>query len=627
MKNRYKEICDELLLWKERNQADNITLNELYKFITLEDRDDDPEIEDKITAFLKDHNVSVVVYPDDMKEDSLLDDEEPTPDALEEAEEEEEALDLDDDDEELFSDGYDDEDGVLSKGEDDEEYVSGLTGKTTDDLQKIYLSDLRRHKLLSRSEEQELSKEMEKGLGAILNVIRSSGVVITFLKEVLDVLGDDSTSGDDDDPAKDKGLEYKRYNEMYGKTMTTTFSNEIRKYLNLKEEKHSLGIDILTDEELQQKRQKILKRIRNLEIPVEDAVSIGDRFHSARENILKVRSEKNAALVSLGITVPIGGIEKDQYAKELRMINRDLLVPSKKEAVLKRLHLDASEIRELITIVQQNDLLLDSIEFEFEEPINKILSDDEELQKGEDTLLKAKEHLIESNLRLVISIAKKYRNRGLNFFDLIQEGNIGLIKAVEKFDYSKGYKFSTYATWWIRQSITRAISDSARTIRIPVHMIEQINKVSREQRQLMQTLEREATDEEIAENLGWTPEKVKNVKSVAKDPISLETPVGEEDDSQLADFLEDKTALNPASQTTYKLLQEQMRTILNELPKREQEVVRMRFGLDDGYPLTLEELGLLFDVTRERIRQIEAKAIGRLREMRHVKQLEDYKET
>lgn len=624
MKNRYKEICEELLDWKERNQADNITLNELHKFITIEDRDDDPEIEDKITVFLKDHDVSVVVYPDDVKEDSLLDDEEPTPDALEEAEEEE--LDLDDDDE-LFTDGYEDEDGELSKDGSDEEYVSGLSGKTTDDLQKIYLSDLRRHKLLSRAEEQELSKEMEKGLSAILNVIRSSGVVITFLKEVLDVLGSDSSSPDEDDASKDRGLEYKRYNEMYGKTMTTTFSNEIRKYLNLKEEKHSLGIDILTDEELAQKRQKILKRIKNLELPVEDAVSIGDRFHNARENILKVRSEKNAALVSLGISVPIGGIEKEQYAKELRMINRDLLVPSKKEAVLNRLHLEVNEIRDLITIVQQNDLLLDSIEFEFEEPINKILSDDEELQKGENTLLKAKEHLIESNLRLVISIAKKYRNRGLNFFDLVQEGNIGLIKAVEKFDYSKGYKFSTYATWWIRQSITRAISDSARTIRIPVHMIEQINKVSREQRQLMQTLEREATDEEIAENLGWTTEKVKNVKSVAKDPISLETPVGEEEDSQLADFLEDKTALNPASQTTYKLLQEQMRTILGELPKREQEVVRMRFGLDDGYPLTLEELGLLFDVTRERIRQIEAKALGRLREMRHVKQLEDYKET
>lgn len=624
MKNRYKEICEELLDWKERNQADNITLNELHKFITIEDRDDDPEIEDKITVFLKEHDVSVVVYPDDVKDDSLLDDEEPTPDALVEAEEEE--LDLDDE-EELFADGYEDEDSELSKDDSDEEYVSGLSGKATDDLQKIYLSDLRRHKLLSRSEEQELSKEMEKGLGAILNVIRSSGVVITFLKEVLDVLGSDSASPDEDDASKDRGLEYKRYNEMYGKTMTTTFSNEIRKYLNLKEEKHSLGIDILTDEELAQKRQKILKRIKNLEISVEDAVSIGDRFHNARENILKVRSEKNAALVSLGISVPIGGIEKDQYAKELRMINRDLLVPSKKEAVLNRLHLEVNEIRDLITIVQQNDLLLDSMEFEFEEPINKILSDDEELQKGENTLLKAKEHLIESNLRLVISIAKKYRNRGLNFFDLVQEGNIGLIKAVEKFDYSKGYKFSTYATWWIRQSITRAISDSARTIRIPVHMIEQINKVSREQRQLMQTLEREATDEEIAENLGWTTEKVKNVKSVAKDPISLETPVGEEEDSQLADFLEDKTALNPASQTTYKLLQEQMRTILGELPKREQEVVRMRFGLDDGYPLTLEELGLLFDVTRERIRQIEAKALGRLREMRHVKQLEDYKET
>lgn len=629
MKNRFKEICQELLSWIERNQANNITLNELHKFISIEDRDEDPEIEDKVTAFLKEHGVSVVVYPDEGLEANLLDEEEPTLDALEKEEE----LNLDEeDDDALFADDsdsmpFDDEDALDEKETTDDDYVSGLSGKPTDDLQKIYLTDLRRYKLLTRSQEQELSKEMETGLLDILNVIRSSGVVITFLKEVLDVLGDSSSSLEDEDAIKDKGLEYKRYNDIYGKALTSTLSNEIRKYMNLKEEKHSLGIDVLSDEELLQKRQKILKKIRNLEIPVEDAVAIGDRFRKAKETILKVRDEKNAALSSLGISVSISDTERDSYAKELRMLNRDLLLASKRDEVLKKLHLEANEVRDLITIVQQNDLLLDSIEFEFEEPISKILTDEDELQKGENTLLKAKEHLIESNLRLVISIAKKYRNRGLNFFDLVQEGNIGLIKAVEKFDYSKGYKFSTYATWWIRQAITRAISDTGRTIRVPVHMIEQINKVTREQRQLMQNLEREATDDEIAKNLGWTTEKVKNVKSVSKDPISLETPVGEEEDSQLSDFLEDKTVLNPASQTTYKLLQEQMRTILGELPKREQDVVRMRFGLDDGYPLTLEELGLLFDVTRERIRQIEAKAIGRLREMRRVKQIEDYKES
>ena len=398
------------------------------------------------------------------------------------------------------------------------------------------------------------------------------------------------------------------------------FQQKLKDLLALaKKKKNMLEYQEISDffADMQLEAEQFDKILDFLEANNIDVLRITDD-DSDDEILLDVDDEDEIEVEKIDLSVPDGVSIEDPVRMYLKEIGKVPLLSAEEEIELAK-NMEAGAVaKEKIAILKSRE------ENATEEELAEIKEEIKNLQKDLDAGDEAKKRLAEANLRLVVSIAKRYVGRGMLFLDLIQEGNLGLIKAVEKFDYRKGYKFSTYATWWIRQAITRAIADQARTIRIPVHMVETINKLIRVSRQLLQELGREPTPEEIAEEMHMSVERVREILKISQEPVSLETPIGEEEDSHLGDFIQDDNVPVPADAAAFTLLKEQLVEVLSTLTDREQKVLRLRFGLDDGRARTLEEVGKEFNVTRERIRQIEAKALRKLRHPSRSRKLKDY---
>ena len=495
-------------------------------------------------------------------------------------------------------------------------------GRVTDPV-KMYLREMGMVCLLTREGEVEIAKRIEQGEQEVIDAIIDTPIGV---KEILNLKGkiaQDKLRVRDVLKNLDEDFEeYSSVEEDREKEQLLNLLEEVQQMYeeNLKTEELILSKSLegeklqAAEESVRLNRERVAELLKNLSLEKRQVDRIVSRLRSCVERIEKGEVEIERCMLRTGKPV-----------QELRRLFRHVKSnPDSLHQVARELGLKPDDFVEMEKIIKNGRRRIRRIGQEAKMDVRSLKQIMRQVDVGEAKAKEAKRELVEANLRLVVSIAKKYTNRGLQFLDLIQEGNIGLMKAVDKFEYQRGYKFSTYATWWIRQAITRAIADQARTIRIPVHMIETINKLIRTSRYLVQELGREPTPEEIADKMEFPLEKVRKVLKIAKEPISLETPIGEEEDSHLGDFIEDKKVTSPVDAVINLNLSEQTRKVLSTLTPREEKVLRMRFGIGEKADHTLEEVGQDFAVTRERIRQIEAKALRKLRHPSRRKKLKSF---